>query len=116
MKINELEIAVLLQHLENIGFSIDHAAKTLAKLEVKDRTYSGVGFITEFKQQDELRIGRNNESYTGGEVGAKLNFSIDTGYLFYVKNDHLISIEGYTFGDSWPEKLESVETYKSDLG
>ena len=114
MKINELETAVLLQQLSNIGVTPDN--ERIAKLVVTDRWFSGAGFITELANHAELKIGKCDESYSGGEVGAKLNSEIDSGYLFYIKNGYISSIEGYTFGDAWPDEISSVETYKSDLG
>lgn len=114
MKINELETAVLIQQLTNIGVTPD--SKSIAEIVVTDRWFSGVGFITELEKHAELKIGKCDESYSGGEVGAMLNSEVDSGYLFCIKNGYISSIEGYTFGDTWPDEISSVKTYRSDLG
>ncbi len=116
MKINKIEKAVLRQHFKNIGITFEDEEKALEDLRVEDRWLSGAGFITELVEDANLKIGKCSESQIGGEVGAILNSTIDSGYLFYIKNGYLKSIEGYTFGDPWPDEILKVATYKSELG
>ncbi len=116
MKINEIEKAVLLQHLKNIGVDLNNEARVFDGIRAIDRWYSGVGFITELAENANLKVGKCHETHIGGEVGAMLNSTIDSGYLFYVKNGYLESIEGYTYTDPWPDKISKMDVYKLELG
>jgi hypothetical protein len=50
-------------------------------------------------------------------VKARLNASkLETGYVVYVDNGYLTTIEGYTYGDDWPESIGSFELYELKPG
>ncbi|KJS26170.1 MAG: hypothetical protein VR75_08280 [Hyphomonadaceae bacterium BRH_c29] len=115
MQINDLEQAVLRQFLHDHGISACPDRRNLSSVTVTDRHYTGAGFITEFESDSCLQFTSPNTSFTGGEVGAVLNSSIDTGYLLYVRDGYIVALEGYTFGDDWPEQITLVDTYKPNL-
>ena len=58
-----------------------------------------------------LKVESDDSSYKWGKLGAKLNGTIDTGYLIYVDCGYLHALEGYTYAEEWPEDISEIETY-----
>jgi hypothetical protein len=40
----------------------------------------------------------------------------ETGYLVYIDDGYVTSVEGYTYGDEWPDQIEQVELYELKPG
>lgn len=108
-----LERAVIGQLLKDIDLSPVRSDVNFGKAKVIDREFTGVGFLTEFEPSQELKLFADGISLRWGKVGARLNAcKVETGYVVYVDNGHLTSIEGYTYGDDWPESVSSFELYE----
>ena len=117
MKLNELEKKLIKEFLKQSGIIIDAERAFFSKITVKERYYTGVGFFTKFHQSDKLRISHEEKTFIWNEgIGAKLNNTVETGYLFYIKMGYLEEIEGFTYDDEWPEKIHSIDTYKIKYG
>jgi hypothetical protein len=88
------------------------------KANVTNRSFTGVGFFTEYYSDD---ISHEIDMAVG-DVLAKLNQSIEVGFVLFIRKGGLITLEGYTLGlvphengayasEFWPDVLESYELY-----
>lgn len=88
-----------------------------AKLDIIGREFTGVGFLTEFEPSEELKVFADGVTLRWGKVGARLNASkIESGYVAYVDNGYLTTIEGYTYGEDWPDRVSDFELYELKPG
>jgi hypothetical protein len=78
---------------------------------VSAREFTGVGFLTELARSKELKLFDGGVSLRWGKVGARLNTSVETGYLLYIDDGYLTAMEGYTYGDEWPARITEMEFY-----
>jgi hypothetical protein len=111
MTLNELEKALIKNFLMHSGNFIEDDATFFSTISIKSREYTGVGFFTKFHQTEKLKINHEQKSSRLGNLGAKLNNAIDTGYLFYIENGYLELIEGYTYDSDWPNEIHSIYVY-----
>ncbi len=83
-----------------------------SKLELIDRTYTGVGFFTEIRTPQNFPLLYGGQSSVWGKVGATLNFGIEAGFLIFIDKGIPRAIEGYTYGEqSWPSSVKNFELY-----
>jgi hypothetical protein len=54
-------------------------------------------------------------SFTGGRVGATINSNIEIGFVFYIRNGCVDAIEGYTYGEEWPDSITNFDLYLIDF-
>lgn len=113
MKLTKLEQEVIGRVLADPALQPVKPAVDFEKVIVKDREFTGTGFFTEFEPSQELKLFDSGVSMRWGKVGAKLNASkLDTGYLVYVDDGYVTTIEGYTYGEDWPHEVEELELYE----
>jgi len=73
------------------------------------REFTGVGFYTDYCV-DDLMYCEDNLQISG--VGAKINKSIDVGFILFVEHEKkLICLECYAYDNSWPNVIETYEVY-----
>ena len=111
MILNDLEKTLIKQFMDRKAVSLQDDESFCSGLNAESRDFTGVGFIVNLKQSEKLKVDDASESYKWGALGAKLNSSLDTGYLFYVENGYLVSIEGYTYAEDWPDSISEIEVY-----
>lgn len=117
MEINDLERAVISRMLADPDLNPIRATVSFEKVTVSDRELTGAGFLTEFERSEELKLFVDGVSLRWGKVGARLNESkIETGYLVYVDDGYLTAVEGYTYGEEWPGRVEQIELYELKPG
>ncbi len=111
MKLNKLEQELLKHFLkkENIKFSNQF---NFEKIKVSKRNITGVGFLTYIEKTNLLRIIEQKKSFKYGKIGAKLNYDIEVGFLIYIDEGYIMTIEGYTYDVAWPNKIEKIEFYE----
>jgi len=88
----------------------------LAGATVKSRDFSGVGFFTEFALGPHavptpvrsLRFGDVVATVTGLKYGA--------GFLIFVDDGLLGTLEGYSFREPWPEKITEFSVMYMEPG
>lgn len=114
MHLSTLEKAIVARFLADREFKPDLLGVDVDGLEVIRREFTGVGFMTELRKCDALKLFGNSVSLRWGRVGARIGRpSVDTGYLLYVEDGYLAAIEGYTYGgDPWPADTDHVELYE----
>lgn len=111
LKIEPIEVAVLDDLFMQKGVSVE----SFYDIGVTKREYTGVGFFTDFYPSDALRIGALDYSDRWLDTHAKLNGTLNVGFLVYIDNGMVTAIEGFTYGDdSWPDtihdfKIEHIE-------
>ena len=111
MILNKLEKTLIKQFLKRKAVRLQNEESFISDLSVECRDFTGVGFVVNLSKSERLKVGDTGESYRWGDLGAKLNSSLDTGYLFYVENGYLASIEGYTYAEDWPDNISEIEVY-----
>lgn len=117
MKTIELESLVIRSLLADPELKPIRSNVNFDSVVVSDRELTGGGFLTEFLRSLELRLFESDVSLRWGKVGARLNASkIETGYLVYVDDGYVTSVEGYTYGDAWPNQIDQIELYELKPG
>lgn len=117
MTANRLEQTIVNALLRDPKLSPLKPAVDLAELKVIDRELTGAGFLTEFEKCQALKLFPDGTSLRWGNVGVRLNAEkLETGYVVYVDDGYLTTIEGYTYGEEWPEAIHAMEVYELQLG
>jgi len=117
MKITELEKIVIERMLVDRTLTPLKLAVDFDRVSIRDREFTGAGFLTEFERSEELKLFDDKTSLRWGKVGARLNASeLETGYLIYVDDGFLTTIEGYTYGEEWPHQIEQIDLYELKAG
>jgi len=117
MKTTELEKAVIQRMLADHELKPVRSAVNFDVVTVNDREFTGMGFLTEFERSEELKLFGKGVTLRWGKVGARLNASkLETGYLVYVDDGYVNTVEGYTYGDEWPEQVSQIELYELKPG
>lgn len=107
--LTNLEKAVLSKLLDG-----DHPVLALLRQQVKfcrcsKREMTGVGFYTE------LNVGtftgpRPELDLTFGDVDAEIDgLQFGAGFVLYVESGLLVMLEGYTFGEPWPDRIDEFQ-------
>ncbi len=115
MKLNELEKEIIKNFMKIKGVKLDCDDSYFEDIKVTDRRNSGVGFFVDLELTEKLKCENEGKSYSGGEIGAVINSAIDTGYLIYVEEGYIRTIEGYTFEEEWPDNITDIEPYLIDF-
>lgn len=117
MKTTELERAVIRRILADPDLKHVRVTINFDTVTVSERDQNGAGFMTHFERSEELRLFDNGVSLRWGKVGARLNaYKLETGYLVYVDDGYVSTIEGYTYGEKWPDLVEQFELYELTSG
>jgi hypothetical protein len=117
MKANDLEKLVVGTMLTDHELKPVRSTVNFDAVAVSDRELTGVGFLTEFERSEELKLFDADVSLRWGKAGARLNASkVETGYLVYVDDGYVTTVEGYTYGDEWPDQVEQIELYELKPG
>lgn len=111
MDLNTLEIEVLDYFLSLKSKEKPEIKKSKTSGLVQERAYTRTGFFTDFKKLDPLKVDDKNDTYIFSKLGAKINNQIETGFLLYIKDAHIICLEGFAYEASWPENIEQIELY-----
>lgn len=107
LQLTDLEKRVLRHFLERNNIDKEFFGKDFEMLKVTSRRMTGVGFFTDIATTKSLKeVGMKSSRW--GETRATLNNSLDVGFLIYVDDYMLNTIEGYTYGEAvWPESISS---------
>lgn len=117
MKCTELERAVVESMLADRELPCLRRSVDFEAVNVRDRDFTGVGFLTELEPSVGLKVFESGIRLRWGKVGARLNASkVETGFLVYVDDGYVSTVEGYTYGDEWPNKVEAFELYELKPG
>ncbi|KIC32364.1 hypothetical protein [Leisingera sp. ANG-M7] len=109
-KLSELEIRVLEVFCESFpeyfGRKIEfHAVGSC------ERSFSGQGFMTELPNISELQTASYIDRLVWDKATAMINDETLVGFLVYLEDGKLTAVEGFTFGEDWPEEIGSFQIY-----
>lgn len=117
MKTTEIEKAVIRMMLGARELRPVRHTVHFDKVTASDRELTGTGFLTEFERSEELKLFDDGVSLRWGGSGARLNASkLETGYLVYVDDGYVTAVEGYTYGEGWPDQVVQIEMYELKPG
>lgn len=81
----------------------------LKSATVAKREFTGVGFYTNFRIDDEIPRGASMQV---SNVGCRLNNSVHVGLLLFVNEGKIDFLEGYTYGfEPYPEAIQSFTVF-----
>lgn len=89
----------------------------LGSIVVVNREYSGVGFFTHIEKAIASKFYEGTRTDVWNSLGARLAIgemgttTIESGYIVYIRDGYLHLIEGFTYGDEWPERIERYSFY-----
>ena len=78
------------------------------KARITSREFTGVGFFTDYNKEDILS---KEDIIIDSGVGAILNNSIEVGFLFFIRKEGGRFLECCTYGEPFPEQIESYEAF-----
>ncbi|MEO8214170.1 MAG: hypothetical protein ABI560_13300 [Myxococcales bacterium] len=117
MRPNDLEKSAVEKVLADTSVKPTKKSIRWDAISIKSRSLTGAGFLTEFEPSPELKVFADGVSLRWGKVGARLNVRrTETGYLVYVDGGQITAVEGYTYGDEWPNEVDSIEWYELKEG
>lgn len=104
---NKLENEVLSKLLEGDHTELVELRRQLSLASVKSREMTGVGFFLEFELPDEVMPTTLPPRATFGDVIAQVPcLKHGIGFIIFLDdNGRLDFLEGYTFGEDWPDEL-----------
>ena len=74
------------------------------------REFTGAGFFTHFSIPKTIRRAPAGTEYGYGDVVASFDGSdFCYGFVLFIKEGLISSLEGYTCTDSWPENIQTYE-------
>lgn len=111
MILNQLEQAVLERFIKSEGLKVNKI--DFHEIQVVERDFTGSGFMT-WLEPNKLLILNGAKSFTGGKIGARINSTIEAGFIFYIKDGSINTMEGYTYGEEWPEEVKNFKIYVID--
>jgi hypothetical protein len=113
MKPTTIEKAVIQRFLQDADVALLVRNVNLEEVEVADRSFSGMGFLTEFVPSKAVKVMADGVSIRWGKVDANLNaMQTEAGFIVYVDDGVLNAVEGFIYGGgSWPESIDAIELY-----
>ena len=87
----------------------------IEQAKVSSRQLTGVGFYTEFSTSPSIPRLSGRPSFKLGDVnGTAANVKNGLGFLLYVADGAITMLEGYTYDDPWPNRIEGLVLTYSD--
>jgi hypothetical protein len=110
-RLTALEAAVIRRMLADPELSpLERTPDALDDITVEDRSFSGVGFMTDVARSEAARLFRADTSLRWGKVLGRLDGALDVDFVIYVDDGFVTAIEGVTFGgDEWPAAINEFE-------
>lgn len=109
-ELNQLERAVLAKLMDGDHPTLTQLRSQLDDARVLTREFSGVGFFTELRVISSKALSDVSASIRFGDVLATFDeLDHGAGFLLYVDNGVINTLEGYTFGELWPGQPSGVQ-------
>ena len=110
IKILENEVMRMLLSGEHPMLNILKNQWENSKIEKVD--LSGAGFFIKYQVLDNLLIIPNHVDFSFGDVYVDLIGLDDViGFVLFIKDGRIDTLEGYTTGDIWPDKINIKRIY-----
>jgi len=105
MSLNPLESAVLNALLTGDHPVLDGLRRQLDCAQVSRRELTGVGFFADLDVPKDLAVSTESRRIVFGDVLASMSeLQNGAGFLVYVEDGLLTMLEGYSFGEPWPDE------------
>ncbi|MFZ2641327.1 MAG: hypothetical protein WA117_10050 [Verrucomicrobiia bacterium] len=105
--LTSLEKAVLDMMLDKPGAEFEVIRQQLAHATVKDRNLSGVGFFTDFVVPTDTTVLRDLPNMEIGGIEAEFpDLKHGAGFVLFIRDGVIRMLEGYTYDEPWPEKID----------
>jgi hypothetical protein len=76
--------------------------------KILDRQFTGYGFFTDFEIMDKsLRIPDNMNREVGNTQAVIEGLKLGVGFVLYIRNGFIKTLEGYTYDEPWPKNITS---------
>ena len=85
-----------------------------ANAEVKSREYTGVGFFTVYQIKDHCRRVENRNFQIADGEGSLNEDNVSIGFVLFIREGKLETLEGFTYDDRWPEKIYKYKLWYTD--
>jgi hypothetical protein len=107
--LTDLETAVLRKLLSGHHQVLALLRQQLDVCRVREREFTGVGFYTYFDMSS-CTGPRPELDLKFGDVVAEIGgLQHGAGFVLYVESGLLAMLEGYTYGEPWPDRIESFK-------
>lgn len=120
-KFGELEKAVMDKLLQGEDVVLITLRNQFKLASVKSREATGVGFFLNFSLPKNIlslteKVSNIKADFCFGDVGAKIKgLQYGAGFLLWIKDGKLHMLEGYSYEETWPDKIEEFQlSYYSD--
>jgi hypothetical protein len=113
--LSPLERDVLTMLLDGSDKNLYLLREQFQNMEISSRKMTGVGFFTEFTIPPTFPRLPGRPSFKLGDVNATANdLEFGLGFVLYVANGALSMLEGYTYGEPWPNRIAGLKlTYNT---
>ncbi len=81
------------------------------RAHIQDRSFSGVGFFTDFIVPNNIPHIIQHVEYDYGDVKAIINDIDGYGFILFIDDGVMTLLEGYTWRDSWPDTIYSYSLF-----
>ena len=111
-KFSNLEIAVM----KALLMGEDHVLKILSSqfknAVLKERKMTGTGFFVNFEFPSTVLKLTPSKTFRFGDVGANISGLLNgAGFLLFVKDGLIDSLEGYSYEEPWPNNTDKFEIF-----
>lgn len=111
--LTSLEKAVLDMMLDKTGEQFEVIRQQLAHAQVGRREFSGVGFFTHFIVPSAAAVRRDLPNMEVDGVGAEFpSLQHGAGFLLFVRGGVITMLEGYTYDEAWPERIDDFRVFR----
>lgn len=110
IKLSPFEEQVINKLLAGDSHVLAILRKQFGVATVTDRQFSGAGFVLEFNVPTHSPIISDDASFEITDVVADISgISNGAGFVLYIRNGKLASLEGFTFDEPWPDVISDFQ-------
>lgn len=108
IKFEDFENIVMTKLLSGEDPILSLLREQFKKALVEKREFTRTGFFTDFYFKNPVQQIESCKNFHIGDVAGTIN---DTGvdFVLFIDNGLISLLEGYTFGDPWPEHINKFE-------
>ena len=105
-----LEREVLEKLLTGDNSQLEILRNQLTNATVSSREFTGVGFFANFHVPPDMVRLSNRKRLTIGDIAANIEgLKHGAGFLLFIDDGVLEFLEGFTYDETWPEKIENFK-------
>lgn len=103
ISLTDLEREVMTKLLDGEDAVLQVLRTQFSLCSASSRKNTGVGFFTTFQVPDSAPHAASGRSFAFGDVSAEVNgLSNGAGFVLFVKNGIIDTLEGYCYDEKWP--------------